>query len=92
MRNVWSAVRRAISHVRVAAQGGAAALAVAVAGGAAIAALMPAPAMAQEPNFGRAIALAATELFVGQPVNWYGPGVVYTYRLDARELGRSRRC
>lgn len=40
-------------------------------------------AIAQEPNFGRAIALTETELFIGQPVNWYGPGVVYTYRLDA---------
>ncbi|MEN8145296.1 MAG: choice-of-anchor B family protein, partial [Gemmatimonadota bacterium] len=40
-------------------------------------------AAGQEPNFGRAIALTDTELFVGQPVNWYGPGVVYTYRLDA---------
>jgi choice-of-anchor B domain-containing protein len=41
------------------------------------------PAAAQEPNFGRAIALTDTELFIGQPVNWYGPGVVYTYGLDA---------
>ncbi|HEX6135399.1 MAG TPA: choice-of-anchor B family protein [Longimicrobiales bacterium] len=41
------------------------------------------PAAAQEPNFGRALALTETELFIGQPVNWYGPGVVYTYRLDA---------
>jgi hypothetical protein len=24
-----------------------------------------------------------SELFVGQPVNWYGPGVVYTYQLNA---------
>lgn len=38
------------------------------------------PAAAQEPNFGRAIALTASDLFIGQPVNWYGPGVVYTYR------------
>jgi choice-of-anchor B domain-containing protein len=40
-------------------------------------------AEAQEPNFGRAILLADAELLIGQPVNWYGPGVVYTYRLDA---------
>jgi len=40
-------------------------------------------ATAQEPNFGRAIALTDAELFIGQPVNWYGPGVVYTYGLDA---------
>ena len=40
-------------------------------------------ATAQEPNFGRAIALTDAELFIGQPVNWYGPGVVYTYGLNA---------
>ena len=38
---------------------------------------------AQEANFGRALAMTETELFVGQPLNWYGPGAVYTYRLDA---------
>ena len=36
------------------------------------------PSAAQEPNFGRAIALSGSDLFIGQPVNWYGPGVVYT--------------
>jgi len=41
------------------------------------------PAAAQEPNFGRAVALTGSELFVGQPVNWYGPGVVYAYRRSA---------
>jgi choice-of-anchor B domain-containing protein len=40
-------------------------------------------AVAQEPNFGRAIALSDADLFIGQPVNWYGPGVVYVYGLDA---------
>ena len=40
-------------------------------------------AVAQEPNFGRTLAMTDSELFVGQPVNWYGPGVVYTYQLDA---------
>jgi choice-of-anchor B domain-containing protein len=40
-------------------------------------------AKAQEPNFGRAIVMTDAELFVGQPVNWYGPGVVYAYRLDS---------
>jgi choice-of-anchor B domain-containing protein len=39
-------------------------------------------AWSQEPNFGRALALTGTDLFIGQPVNWYGPGVVYTYQLD----------
>ena len=27
--------------------------------------------------------MTATELVIGQPVNWYGPGTVYTYRLGA---------
>ncbi len=36
-------------------------------------------AHAQEPNFGRAVALTDATLAVGQPVNWYGPGVVYVY-------------
>jgi choice-of-anchor B domain-containing protein len=40
------------------------------------------PAAAQEPNFGRAVAMTESDLLIGQPVNWYGPGVVYTYRLD----------
>ncbi|MCA1792214.1 MAG: FG-GAP repeat protein, partial [Thioalkalivibrio sp.] len=40
------------------------------------------PASAQEPNFGRAVAMAESDLFIGQPVNWYGPGVVYAYRMD----------
>jgi choice-of-anchor B domain-containing protein len=39
--------------------------------------------VAQEPNFGRAIVLTDADLFIGQPVNWYGPGVVYVYGLDA---------
>ncbi len=43
---------------------------------------------AQEPNFGRAIALTNTDLVIGQPVNWYGPGTVYSYRLD--ETGQWR--
>lgn len=42
-----------------------------------------APAAGQEPNFGRAVAATSSELVVGQPVNWYGPGTVYTYRRDA---------
>jgi hypothetical protein len=42
-----------------------------------------APAVrSQEPNFGRALAVTGTDLFIGQPVNWYGPGVVYTYQRD----------
>lgn len=38
------------------------------------------PTAAQEPNFGRAVAMTDSDLFVGQPVNWYGPGMVYAYR------------
>ena len=49
----------------------------------AFAALLTAlPAAAQEPNFGRAVAMTESDLFIGQPVNWYGPGVVYAYRSD----------
>lgn len=47
-------------------------------------------ARAQEPNFGRALTMTSTELVVGQPVNWYGPGVVYTYQLDAAGGWRER--
>ena len=49
-----------------------------------------APVWSQEPNFGRALAATDTELFVGQPVNWYGPGTVYTYRLDPSGQWRER--
>ena len=47
---------------------------------------------AQEANFGRALVMTESELVVGQPVNWYGPGTVYTYRLgaDGRWQERSR--
>jgi choice-of-anchor B domain-containing protein len=45
--------------------------------------ILPGAVEAQEPNFGRALALTESELLVGQPVNWYGPGVVYDYRLGA---------
>ena len=41
---------------------------------------LPLVASAQEPNFGRAVVLDGPDLLVGQPVNWYGPGVVYAYR------------
>ena len=37
-------------------------------------------AAAQEPNFGRAMVLSGSDLAIGQPVNWYGPGTVYVYR------------
>ena len=45
-------------------------------------ALLPLAADAQEPNYGRAVVMTETELYVGQPVNWYGPGTVYVYTLD----------
>lgn len=45
---------------------------------------LAAPLAAQEPNFGRALVSNGAELYVGQPVNWYGPGMVYAYRADAR--------
>ncbi len=48
-----------------------------------LAAPLSIPLSAQEANFGRALAMTDTELLVGQPVNWYGPGTVYSYRLDA---------
>lgn len=41
---------------------------------------LPLAASAQEPNFGRAVVLSGDDLLIGQPVNWYGPGVVYAYR------------
>ena len=47
-------------------------------------------AAAQEPNFGRAMALTAGDLFIGQPVNWYGPGTVYVYRADGAGEWRER--
>lgn len=36
------------------------------------------PLHAQQPNFGRSVAMTDAELVIGQPANWYGPGVVYT--------------
>jgi choice-of-anchor B domain-containing protein len=51
------------------------------------------PLTAQEPNFGRAIVASGNEMHIGQPVNWYGPGTVYSYRADAngqwREVSRT---
>src|SRR5690606_6476061 len=41
------------------------------------------PLAAQEPNFGRTMASTGNELLVGQPVNWYGPGTVYSYRIGS---------
>lgn len=60
------------------------------AGGAALLLSIPLAASAQEPNFGRAIVMTETDLVIGQPVNWYGPGVVYTYRVDASGSWRER--
>ena len=62
----------------------------AVVGSAALLGLLTADVHAQEPNFGRALAASGNELFVGQPVNWYGPGTVYMYRLDPSGQWRER--
>ncbi|MBA2291320.1 MAG: choice-of-anchor B family protein [Gemmatimonadales bacterium] len=59
------------------------------AGGAALL-LSPLALPAQEPNFGRSMVMTETDLVIGQPVIWYGPGVVYTYRLDAAGSWRER--
>lgn len=45
---------------------------------------------AQEPNFGRTLAMTESELLIGQPVNWYGPGVVYSYSRNAAGVWRER--
>ncbi len=47
-------------------------------------------AAAQEPNFGRAVVATDTEVLIGQPVNWYGPGTVYSYGRDAGGVWRER--
>jgi hypothetical protein len=52
--------------------------------------MVPMLVLAQEPNFGRALATTDHEVFVGQPVNWYGPGTVYAYRLDPSGQWRER--
>ncbi|MGE0556574.1 MAG: hypothetical protein AB7R55_24385, partial [Gemmatimonadales bacterium] len=56
-------------------------------------ALFAAPAIApsaaaQSGNFGRSGAELGGDLFVGQPANFYGAGVVYLYRADARGTWR----
>ncbi|HXE56806.1 MAG TPA: choice-of-anchor B family protein [Gemmatimonadales bacterium] len=51
----------------------------------------PAPASAQEPNFGASAAIAGREILIGQPSNQYAPGLVYVYRAGQqgwREAGR----
>lgn len=45
-------------------------------------------AQAQEPNFGAAAAISGRELLIGQPANQYSPGLVYTFRADARGVWR----
>lgn len=41
--------------------------------------------------FGEALAISGREVYVGQPGNAYGPGVVYTFRPDARGVWRAAR-
>lgn len=52
-----------------------------------VAAAVAVPLAAQEPNFGRAMAMSSTDLFIGQPVNWYGPGTVYAYSATGDRWG-----
>lgn len=47
-------------------------------------ALSTAPALAQNFNYGSAIAAGRTEVLIGQPGNTYGPGLVYVYRPGAK--------
>ena len=47
-----------------------------------ICALIP-PALAAQGAFGSAVAVSGREVYVGQPDNSYGPGVVYVFRADA---------
>lgn len=45
--------------------------------------------LAAQGSFGEALAISGREVFVGQPGNVYGPGVVYVFRPDARGVWRA---
>ena len=47
------------------------------------------PALAAQGAFGNALAISGREVYVGQPGNAYGPGVVYLFRQDARGVWRA---
>jgi len=49
----------------------------------AVAAVFSAPALTAQGAFGSALAVSGRDVFVGQPGNSYGPGVVYVFRADA---------
>jgi choice-of-anchor B domain-containing protein len=46
-------------------------------------------AVAAQGAFGEAVAISGREVFVGQPGNVYGPGVVYVFRPDASGVWRA---
>lgn len=46
-------------------------------------------AVAAQGAFGDAVAISGREVYVGQPGNVYGPGVVYVFRPDARGVWRA---
>ncbi len=45
------------------------------------------PLSGQSGNFGQTSAAAGRDVFVGQPANFYGPGIVYLYRMGAGPVG-----
>jgi choice-of-anchor B domain-containing protein len=45
--------------------------------------------LAAQGSFGEAVAASGREIYVGQPGNVYGPGVVYVFRPDARGVWRA---
>ena len=42
------------------------------------------PSLAAQGAFGSSLAVSGREVYVGQPGNSYGPGVVYVFRADAQ--------
>jgi len=49
------------------------------------------PALAAQGSFGQGLAISGREVYVGQPGNVYGPGVVYVFSPDARGVWRAAR-
>lgn len=54
-----------------------------------VAAVLSSPGLAAQGAFGSALAVSGREVFVGQPGNVYGPGVVYIFRADAQGAWRA---
>ncbi len=46
-------------------------------------------AIAAQGSFGEAVAISGREVYVGQPGNAYGPGIVYVFRQNARGAWRA---